>query len=99
MVELEDQYRYFIGGYYGVSLMDEYPLKEFVLKDIENYIKDFIEVNPIKEFNYQEEALKVKENTSDKTKLQDALLLLNKMNASMELVFLIKARLKMMNKK
>jgi hypothetical protein len=99
MVELEDQYRYFMGGYYGVSLMDEYPLKEFVLKDIENYIKDFIEVNPIKDFNYQMEALKVKENTSDKTKLQDALLLLNKMNASMELVFLIKARLKKMNKK
>ena len=34
-MELENQFRYLVGGYYGVSLIDEYPLKEFVLKDIE----------------------------------------------------------------
>ena len=32
-MELEDQFRYLVGGYYGVALMDEYPLKEFILKD------------------------------------------------------------------
>lgn len=98
-MKLEDQFRYFVGGYYGVSLMDEYPLKEYVMKDIENYIRDFIEENPIEDFNYKEEALRVKEEVSDKTKLQDALLVLNKINASMDLIFLIKNRLKKYSRK
>lgn len=93
-MELENQFRYLVGGYYGVSLMDEYSLKEFILKDIENYIKDFIEVNPIDNFDYEKEAKLVKEKVSDKTKLQDALLVLNKMNGPMDLVLLIKAKLK-----
>jgi len=53
MEELINQYRYLVGGYYGVSLIDEYPIKEYILKDIEEYIKDFIEVNPIDNFNYK----------------------------------------------
>jgi hypothetical protein len=93
-MELEDQFRYLVGGYYGVNLMDEYPLKEYILKDIENYIKDFVRVNPIDNFNYLEEHLKVKDNTSDKRKLQDALLVLNLINGPMDLVFLIKDKLK-----
>lgn len=93
-MELENQFRYFVGGYYGVSLMDEYSLKEYVLKDIENYIRDFVKTNPIENFDYKMEAMKVKENVSDKTKLQDALLVLNKMKGSMDLIFLIKKRLK-----
>ena len=94
MVELENVFRYLVGGYFGVSLVDEYPLKEYVLKDIETYIKDFINENPIDNFNYKEEAMKVKDNVSDRVKLQDALLVLNKINGSMDLVFLIKKRLK-----
>ena len=93
-MELDDQFRCLVGGYYGVALMDEYPLKEYMLKDIENYIRDFIEINPIENFNYEEEALKVKENVSEKTKLQDALLVLNRIKAPMDLVFLVKERLK-----
>lgn len=93
-MELDDQFRYLVGGYFGVSLMDEYSLKEYVLNDIANYIKDFIKTNPIDDFNYIDEAQNIKDNVSDKTKLQDALLVLNKINGSMELVFLIKAKLK-----
>ncbi len=93
-MELENQFRYLVGGYYGVELMDEYSLKEFVLKDIEEYIRNFIEINPIPNFSYKEEAILVKENVSDKVKLQDALLVLNKMHASMDLIFLVKKRLK-----
>lgn len=98
-MEIEDIYRYLVGGYYGVSLMDEYPLKEFVLKDIDEYIKCFVKDNPLNDFDYKEEALKVKDNVSDKVKLQDALLVLNKINGSMDLVFLIKKRLKKYDKK
>lgn len=93
-MELEDQFRYLVGGYYGVSLLDEYDLKEYVLKDIEKYIKEFLEINPIDNFNYIEEAKLVKEKTNKKTKLQDALLVLNKIKGPMDLVFLIKAKLK-----
>ena len=53
-MELEDQFRYLVGGYYGVNLMDEYPLKEYILKDIENYVKDYVKENPIDNFNYLE---------------------------------------------
>ncbi len=93
-MKLEDQFRYFVGGYYGVSLVDEYSLKEYVMKDIENFIRDFIEINPIPDFDYKEEAKKVFETVSDKTKLQDALLVLNKINGPMDLVFIIKKKLK-----
>ncbi len=93
-MELEDQFRYLVGGYYGVNLMDEYPLKEYVLKDIEQYIKEFVEVNPIDNFNYLEEHLKVKDTVSDRVKLQDALLVLNIIKGPMDLVFLIKEKLK-----
>ena len=93
-MELEDQFRYLVGGYYGVNLMDEYSLKEYVLKDIENYIKDFVKTNPIDDFNYLEEHLKVKDTVSDRVKLQDALLVLNIIKGPMDLVFLIKEKLK-----
>ena len=94
MEELKDQFRYLVGGYYGICLMDEYQLKEYILKDIENYIRNFVEVNPIDDFDYEKEALEVKEKVSDKVKLQDSLIVLNRINAPMDLVFMVKARLK-----
>ena len=99
MEELINQYRYLVGGYYGVSLMDEYPLKEFVLKDIEEYIKNFIEFNPIDNFDYKLERELVKDNVSDKVKLQDALIVLNRINGSLDLILLIKKKLKTFDKK
>ena len=30
-MELKDQFKYLVGGYYGITYMDEYPLKEYVL--------------------------------------------------------------------
>ena len=96
-MDLKDQFKYLVGGYYGITYMDDYPLKEYVLKDIENYIETFIEINPIENLNYKEEAKKYDEELSEITKLQDSLLVLNKINASMELVLLVKKRLKKLN--
>lgn len=98
-MDLKDQFKYLVGGYYGITYMDEYPLKEYVLKDIENHIETFIEINPIDNFNYKEEAKKYEEELSEITKLQDSLLVLNKINASMELVLLVKKRLKTLTDK
>lgn len=94
MNDLIDQYRYLVGGYYGMCLMDEYPLKEFILQDIKNYVIDFIDINPIDNFDYKKEAEEIKDNVSDRVKLQDLLLVLNKINADMEVVFLVKEKLR-----
>ena len=96
-MDLKDQFKYLVGGYYGITYMDEYPLKEYVLNDIEKYMETFIEINPIDDFDYKEEAKKYEEELSERTKLQDSLLVLNKINASMELVLLVKKRLKKLN--
>lgn len=93
-MNLKDQFRYLVRGYYGVKLMDEYGLKEYILRDIENYIKDFIEINPIDEFDYLAEAEFIQDKVPNKNKLQDALLVLNKVKAPMDLVLLVKQRLK-----
>lgn len=93
-MELIDQFRYLVGGYYGMMEMDEYELKVYVLKDIENYIRAFIHDNPIPDFDYKEEARKVADEVSLITKLQDSLLVLYKIDAAMEVVLLVKARLK-----
>lgn len=93
-MNLEDTFRYMVGAYYGIAELDEYDLKEYILKDIEEYIVEFIKQNPIKNFNYKEEAMVVERDRSLKTKLQDSLVLLPKINASTELILIVKARLK-----
>jgi len=98
-MELEDTYKYLVGGYYGVELMDEYNLKEFILEDIKDYIINFININPINNFDYKKEAEFIKDNVSDKIKLQDSLIVLNKISAPMDLIFLVKKRLKEYEKK
>lgn len=99
IMELEDTYKYLVGGYYGVELMDEYNLKEFILEDIKDYIINFININPINNFDYKKEAEFIKDNVSDKIKLQDSLIVLNKISAPMDLIFLVKKRLKEYEKK
>lgn len=92
---IEDVYRYMISGYFGVMEMDTYNLKEYVLKDIENYIRDFVKQNPSSNFDFVSEVEKIKDTVPVKTKLQDTLLVLNKMdNAPMDLILEIKHRLK-----
>ena len=93
--EIINTYRYLVGGYFGVSMIDEYSIKEYVLLDILKYIKDYKITNnlEIDEFEY------IRDNYSDRTKLQDALLLLNKMNSSMDLVLMVKNKLKELGKR
>ncbi len=97
--ELVDKFRYLVGGYMGVDSVDEYELKLYVLKDIEKYLRDFLEVNPLDNIDYDEEVEKIRKEASVKTKLQDALIVLQMINGPMELVFIIKKKLKSMNNK
>lgn len=93
-MELTDQFKYLVASYYGMMEMDEYDLKVYILKDIENYIRNFIEQSPIPNYNYQKESEKIKEELTLKTKLQDLLLVLPKIDAPIELVLLVKKRIK-----
>lgn len=92
---IEDTYRYMISGYFGVREMDSYDLKEFVLHDMKKYIDEYIKQNPSSNFDLTKEIEKIKDETPLKTKLQDALLLLNEMNNSpIDLILQINQRLK-----
>lgn len=93
-MDLKDTFKYLVGGYYGIRELDEYNTKEYLLKDIENYIIDFVKENPIQDFNYREFALDIEDTMPLKTKLQDSLLVLPKVNAKLEVILLVKARLK-----
>ena len=93
-MDLIDTFRYLVGGYYGVESMDNYDLKVYILKDIENYIREFIKNNPMDSFDYKKEAECIHDEVPLKTKLQDSLLILYKIDAPMELIFMIKAKLK-----
>ena len=90
---LKDQYKILIGAYFGVDAMDEYDLKVYVLKEIDALITSFKETHNNVPFDYN----KVNEEVSKlslKRKLQDSLLVLYKMDDMMELIFMIKAKLK-----
>lgn len=92
-MKLEDTFRMLCSAYFGVREMDEYELKEYVLKDLSDYIKEFINDNPIPDFDYEEEAFYIENNVILKVKLQDCLIVLPKVKASMELILMIKQRL------
>lgn len=91
---LINQFKTYVGAYYGVNSMDEYDLKVYVLKEIEKEIINFIEVNDLEKEKCLKIAKTVEDNVSLKTKLQDSLLILYKMNDYMELIFMIKSKLK-----
>ncbi|MDD6263779.1 MAG: hypothetical protein SPJ06_00945 [Bacilli bacterium] len=93
-MELENQYKLLVLGYYGMMYLDDYDLKVYILKDIEEYIKAFIKNNPIKDFDYKEMALKYESESSKKTQLQDTLIVLHKIKAPMEVILLVKKHLK-----
>lgn len=94
---LEDTFRLLVSGYYGIYEMDEYSSKSYVLNDLENYIKDFIKQFPLNNYDYRKVAQEL-ENQSLKTKLQDSLLVLNRIKAPLELTLLIRNRLNEMKK-
>ena len=89
-----DTYRYLVGAYYGIAELDEYNIKEYILKEIRDYIDDFCKDNDLPKEDIDREREDVKDNVSLKVKLQDALIVLPKINGPTELTLLVKERLK-----
>lgn len=90
---IENEFKLLVGGYFGVCEMDDYKLKVYVLKDIEDYIKNFITLNPLPNYDYLGVSEEIKDNLSLKSKLQDSLLTLRKINGPLELILMIKQRI------
>lgn len=88
-----DEFKYMVSAYYGIRELDSYELKEYILKEIEKKINDFVFNHPDSEFDYRKMAEYYEVEISFKTKLQDALLLLNQMKAPLDLIIFIKYRL------
>ena len=92
MEEKINYYNLIVSAYYGVSEMDSYSLKEYVLIDIKKYLDNYIKNNP---YNYSyDDALNKIKMESLKTKLQDSLIVLNEIGGYQELVLMIKQRIK-----
>lgn len=89
---LSDQYKLLIEAYYGISLMNEYDLKEYALKKIDELIINFQTMYT--DINFDEIKEYVNKNVNDKTKLQSSLIVLNSINYDMDLILLIKEKIK-----
>ena len=90
MITLEEKLNLLVEAYYGLFEMDEYDLKEFELKKLKDEIDNFIKEYNINNFDFEY----VKDNISLKTKLQSLLIVLNKNNGPLELILMVKRRLK-----
>ncbi len=99
MNDIIEQYRYLVAGYYGMFLVDEYPLKEFVIQDIKEYIENFIDINIRDSFDYKKESEIIKDQYTDRVKLQDLLLVLHKINADFEVELIVKEKLRKLGRK
>ena len=90
----KEQFRNLVSAYLGIENMDSYSSKVYVLKDIEEYIKDYIEINEITDVDFKKEVEYVKDNVSLIRNLQDSLLVLPKVKADLELILMVKKRIK-----
>ena len=80
------------GAYLGIREMDEYESKEYVLQELNIYINDYI-----KTYNLKLDFEKINsdiENQDLIRKLQDALIVLNMLNGHLDLILLIRSKLK-----
>ena len=92
----QEQFRNLVSAYFGIQNMDEYNSKVYVLKDIEEYIKDYIEINEIDDVDLKKEVEYVKDNVSLIRNLQDSLLILSKVKAPLELILMVKHKIKVL---
>lgn len=90
MINLRDRLNILVEAYYGIMEMDEYELKVYEAKKLEEEINNFTREYNINDFDYEY----VKDNISLRTKLQSLLIVLNENNGPIELILLIKKRLK-----
>ena len=92
-MKYDDRFKYLVGGYFGIKTIDEFSSKLYILKEVENYIRKYVSMSD-ENINYKEIALEIEKNATLKEKLQDSLILLNDIKGPIELVIIIKRKLK-----
>lgn len=98
-MKYDDDYKYMISGYYGIESLDEYERKLYILHDVKKHIDNYLKYNRVDGFDYEKLNEDIKNNTPIDHKLADALILLNQINGPMDLVILIKRKIKEMHYK
>ena len=93
MEELENKYRMYISAYLGIELLDEYPLKPYILEELKEYIMEFAKSNDLT-FDFKEEYAIIAKHNTRLVYLQDALYTMNELNAPIDLIHLIENRIK-----
>ena len=93
-MEPKEMFKTLIGAYYGICELDEYPLKEYIMHDLKIYIEKYIQTNPIIDLDYQKTSENLEKELTLKSKLQDCLIILPKLNVSMEVLYLIKKKIR-----
>ena len=89
---LEDTYRMLYSGYLGIREMDEYLSKEYILKEVYDYIQEYIKTYDLK-LNFDEINDSLEKQDLIR-KLQDAIIILNMLDTPLELTLLIRRKLK-----
>lgn len=88
----EDEFRVFVRAYYGVDLMDEYPLKLYVLADLEKRIRDIVKKG---DFSYSltSEAYELSK-CNEIDKLNDALYVMKLINYKIDFIIMLNHKIK-----
>lgn len=92
-MKYDDRIKYMISGYFGIKELTNYDRKLFVLKDVEKYILEYLKTNKVDGYDYYELAESI-EKTSLKDKLMDSLIVLNEIDGPIDLILLIKLKVK-----
>jgi len=89
---LEETYKMLYSAYLGISEMDEYSSKEYILKEVSDYIKDYVNQYNLN-LNFDEINEELDKHDLIR-KLQDAIIVLNMIDGPLELTLLIRRKLK-----
>lgn len=92
-MKYDDNFKYMVGGYFGIKTMDEFQSKLYILKEVEDYIKKYVSMSN-KDVDYKSIAKEIERSETLKEKLLDSLILLNDMKGPIELIILIKQKIK-----
>ena len=87
-------FNYMISGYYGISEIDDYDLKEYILKDVRGYIEKYIDEHFDDSIDYRLVAEVIDKEYTILEKLNDSLLVLKEIDGPMELIIMIKRKIR-----
>ena len=87
-------FNYMISGYYGISEIDDYDLKEYILKDVRDYIEKYIDEHFDDSIDYKLVAEVIDKEYTILEKLNDALLVLKDIDGPMELIIMVKRKIR-----